>query len=82
MIITGRDNPLKELTFQYSDDEWATLAWINANRTEDWFLEWLGSQWKIMDKRKEEQLQSDRRRAFMNASPAIQDQIDTLLGVG
>jgi hypothetical protein len=81
MIISSRNNPTKELTFQYTDEEWATLVWINTHRTEAWFLSWLEVEWAKMDRRKAEQLQSDRKRLWMTATPAIQQQIDTLLGV-
>jgi len=81
MIITSRDNPTQQLTFQFDDAEWATLAWINTNRSEAWFLLWLEGCWKAMDARKNEQLYSDRAAAFRRATPEIKAEIDLLLGV-
>ena len=71
----------KEVTFQFTDDEWDILQWINAHRTSAHFLEWLTAQLRIMGQRKEEQLREDIKREYVAATPSVKAQIQTLLGV-
>ena len=81
MIITTRSPGTKELTFQFTDEEWNTLLWINANRTEAWFLEWLGVKFATMSQRKMSDLKYELVRKWHEADQSTQDQVKTLLGV-
>ena len=81
MTIDNTDGVNKQVTLQFTDEEWAILQWINTRRSPARFLEWLSAQFQVMAQRKEQELQMDIKQAWHSADEATKNQIKTLLGV-
>ncbi len=81
MTIDSTNAAAKQVTFQFTDQEWDILQWLNTHRSPAKFVEWLEAQMAVMGQRKEEELKTDIKRAWQQADAATKAQIQTLLGV-
>jgi hypothetical protein len=81
MIIRGLDASTKQATFEFTEQEWEVLQWVNSHRSQAWLIQWFEQRFAALGQSRELDLFTEVKHKWRMADQATKDQIKTLLGV-